>query len=34
MWSFFSLLAEMELEIDDKDDETEYDLIREVPKAI
>ena len=29
---FFSLLAVMEAGIDDIDDETEYDLIKEVPK--
>ena len=34
MSSFFSFLAVMERDIDDMDDETEYDLIKEVPKPI
>ena len=33
--SFFSFLAVMEPDIDnDMDDETEYDLIKEVPKPV
>ena len=31
---FFSFLAVMEPDIDDMDDETEYDFIKEVPKPI
>ena len=34
MSPFFSFLAVMERDIDDMDDETEYDLIKEVPKPI
>ena len=32
MSPYFSFLAVMERDIDDMDDETEYDLIKEVPK--
>ena len=34
MSPYFSFLAVMERDIDDMDDETEYDLIKEVPKPI
>ena len=34
MSPFFSFLAVIERDIDDMDDETEYDLIKEVPKPI
>ena len=34
MSPFFLFLAMMEPDIDDMDDETEYDLIKEVPKPI
>ena len=34
MSPFFSFLAVMERDIDDMDDQTEYDLIKEVPKPI
>ena len=34
MSPFFSFLALMEPDIDDMEDETEYDFIKEVPKPI